>query len=78
MSEVTSYGCGTCSSSTYCGDGICNGTETYSTCPGDCPSDPYSCEPSECGTSGGSCYCDSYCVTAGDCCWNACSVCGYC
>ena len=31
-----------------------------------------------CGGSAGSCYCDAACVTYGDCCSDACSVCGAC
>jgi hypothetical protein len=37
-----------------------------------------SCDPSECGGSGGNCYCDAACVGLGDCCVDACPVCGAC
>jgi len=32
----------------------------------------------DCGGSADTCWCDSGCVIAGDCCWDACSVCGHC
>jgi len=42
--------------------------------------EPTNCAQAGCGNyaSGGSCYCDSSCVDYGDCCYDACSVCGYC
>jgi hypothetical protein len=30
------------------------------------------------GAVGSSCYCDASCVTYGDCCADACSICGFC
>jgi hypothetical protein len=38
---------------------------------------PSSCV-GNCGGYAGACYCDSFCVTYGDCCPDACAVCGYC
>ncbi|MBL8741904.1 MAG: hypothetical protein JNK04_12440, partial [Myxococcales bacterium] len=42
----------------------------------DCPDDPNSCSTCECGSIGGSCYCDEACITSGDCCANAVAFCG--
>lgn len=53
-----------------CGDGTCNGGEDSCSCPGDCPDDPNSCSPCQCGFSGGNCYCDANCISFGDCCPN--------
>ena len=36
------------------------------------------CEPAECGGSGGICFCDAECAEYGDCCDNACVACGAC
>jgi hypothetical protein len=38
----------------------------------------YMCTGNTCGGAGDGCYCDAACVTYGDCCTNACSVCGTC
>jgi hypothetical protein len=61
-----------------CGQNGCEAGEDSCTCPGDCPDDPNSCSSCQCNGSGGSCWCDSACVGFGDCCGNACAVCGYC
>jgi len=53
-----------------CGDGTCNAGEDSCSCVSDCPDDPNSCSPCQCGKSGGSCYCDAACVQMGDCCAN--------
>ena len=76
--------CGVCEGGdppgTGCGNGVCETAagETPCSCPTDCPNDPNSCEACECGTSGGSCYCDAACTQYGDCCANACQACGQC
>lgn len=45
------YGCtdGVCES---CGDNVCNGLETHSSCPGDCPACTPQCEDYMCGDDG--------------------------
>lgn len=53
-----------------CGDGVCQATEDSCKCPADCPDDPNSCSPCQCGNSGGNCFCDPGCVQFGDCCAN--------
>lgn len=53
-----------------CGDGVCQATEDSCSCVADCPDDPASCSPCQCGKSGGNCYCDVGCVNFGDCCAN--------
>ena len=53
-----------------CGDGQCQNGEDSCNCPGDCPDDPNSCSPCQCGGSGGGCFCDAACVQFGDCCFN--------
>ncbi|MBM4353519.1 MAG: hypothetical protein FJ109_06930 [Deltaproteobacteria bacterium] len=67
--------CGQC-----CGNGQCQANlgEDSCTCPKDCPDDPNSCSKCQCNGSGGNCYCDDACVAAGDCCANACQMCGKC
>ena len=37
MTDCSGYDPATCVSTPTCGDGSCNGSETYATCPGDCP-----------------------------------------
>lgn len=52
-----------------CGDGQCNGSEDSCSCPADCPDDPNTCSPCQCGAMGGpNCWCDANCVNFGDCC----------
>ena len=52
-----------------CGDGICEGDEDSCSCFQDCPDNPNSCSPCECGFQGGpNCYCDINCAFNGDCC----------
>jgi len=53
-----------------CGNGQCEAGEDSCNCPGDCPDDPNSCSPCQCGGSGGNCYCDQACVNFFDCCFN--------
>ncbi len=60
-------------STTACGDGVCEGSES-STCKTDCGS----CD-GKCGqpfSSGAACQCDSACGSIGDCCWDKPLVCG--
>ena len=59
-----------CTGAGVCGDGVCGAGEDSCDCPEDCPNDPNSCSPCECGSSGGACYCDALCVENGDCCAN--------
>jgi hypothetical protein len=57
---------------------VCSSGETNATCPSDCPSTTKKCT-GYCGKQSPSgCYCDSACVSSGDCCSDACSTCGYC
>lgn len=52
-----------------CGNGQCQPGEDSCNCPGDCPDDPNSCSPCQCGGMGGpACYCDDFCLQFGDCC----------
>jgi hypothetical protein len=52
-----------------CGDGQCQPGEDSCGCPSDCADDPNTCSPCQCGAKGGPiCYCDAFCVQAGDCC----------
>jgi len=63
-----------------CGNGTCdtNYGESCNSCGQDCcPPTTGSCS-GVCGGSSGSCYCDAACVTYGDCCPDACAVCGQC
>lgn len=54
-----------------CGNGACDPGEDSCSCPSDCPDDPNTCgDPCECGGIGGNCYCDDFCLQAGDCCVN--------
>lgn len=64
------YDTALCVNAGTCGDGVCQATEDSCSCVADCPDDPNSCSPCQCGNSGGSCYCDSDCVNFGDCCAN--------
>lgn len=61
-----------------CGDGLCDlETENEVTCAADC-----GCAAAGCGTTdpapSGNCYCDSGCLGWGDCCSDACTICGIC
>jgi len=52
-----------------CGDGKCQPSEDPCVCPEDCPDDPNTCSPCECGGQGGpNCFCDIFCVLNFDCC----------
>lgn len=52
-----------------CGNGQCQPGEDSCSCPGDCPDDPNSCSPCQCGGQGGPlCWCDDSCIIFGDCC----------
>ena len=63
----------------FCGDGICDNDEDPCTCGEDCPNDPLACEDCECADGvGGLCSCDEFCFYFGNCCDNACDVCGGC
>lgn len=53
-----------------CGNGSCEPNEDSCSCAGDCPDDPNSCSPCQCGGDGGNCWCDAACVSLGDCCAN--------
>lgn len=53
-----------------CGNGQCQQGEDSCNCPGDCPDDPNSCSPCQCGGDGGNCYCDDSCLIFLDCCGN--------
>lgn len=68
---------GACSSAEICLDGACVPKTEKTSCelrvPQCCPGQDNSCTASD-----AACYCDAYCVTANDCCPDACSVCGYC
>ncbi|MEQ9320634.1 MAG: hypothetical protein RIF41_15810, partial [Polyangiaceae bacterium] len=66
-----------CSDTEICLDGACVPKTAQTSCelrvPQCCPGQDNSCTAPD-----AACYCDAYCVTAGDCCADACSVCGYC
>jgi hypothetical protein len=72
---TTTNGPTTTTSGGFCGDGVCGAGEEPCTCT-DCPDDPNSCSACECGAGGPTCWCDEACVTNGDCCPNAVSLCG--
>lgn len=59
-----------------CGDGYCDYANELGTCADDCGT----CTADTCGSFGTTqaCYCDADCVVEGDCCGNACKLCGYC
>lgn len=62
------YNTGNCQSFT-CGDMVCQPGEDPCVCPEDCPNDPMTCSPCECGGQGGdTCYCDIFCLLNKDCC----------
>jgi len=55
---------------TKCGDGVCNGTETNATCPGDCPApkkDLLTCALNKCGAEVNACFGDVGCSGALQC-----------
>lgn len=63
-----SYNTGACESFS-CGDMQCQPGEDSCVCPEDCPEDPATCSPCECGGAGGpDCFCDIFCVLNFDCC----------
>lgn len=66
-----------CSANEVCLEGQCVPKNSTTTCelrvPSCCPGHDDSCTAPD-----AACYCDAYCVTAGDCCPDACAVCGYC
>jgi hypothetical protein len=71
-----SLSCSSCSFNTggcvnmVCGDGVCQPGEDSCNC-ADCPDDPFSCSPCQCGSNGGGpCWCDQFCLQNGDCCAN--------
>jgi len=53
-----------------CGNGQCQQGEDSCSCPQDCPDDPNSCSPCQCGLYFVPCACDPACVQFGDCCAN--------
>ena len=63
-----------------CGDGACNGDETDSSCPVDCGCTAVAEEDGSCveEEAPGFCFCSPDCLEAGDCCADACDVCGVC
>jgi hypothetical protein len=59
-----------------CGNGVCDPRETDLSCPADCGcSQLASCSPQP---QLGRCFCDDSCADLGDCCADACDVCGRC
>jgi hypothetical protein len=64
------FSCGTCAPDKFCDAGVCS--EGGGPGPGSCVGQCGGADPS------GSCYCDDFCVFAGDCCANACAACGFC
>ena len=68
---------GTCEEDEICLDGECVTKTAATSCEergACCAGQDNSCT----AESGAQCFCDEYCVTAGDCCADACSFCGYC
>ena len=64
-------GCSGCNVPAGCGDGVCDGDETDSSCPGDCGCAAVSCQ----AIAPFGCYCDAGCAETGDCCADA-GTCG--
>ena len=64
-----SYNTAACQS-IVCGNGQCQQGEDSCNCAQDCPDDPGTCSPCQCGGLGGACYCDLDCLNFGDCCSN--------
>ncbi len=63
-----SYNTSACSTIS-CGDKQCQPGEDSCVCPEDCPEDPNTCSPCECGGQGGpACFCDIFCLINFDCC----------
>ncbi len=65
------------STTPFCGDGSCNGSESCDTCESDCgpcgdDPNPSSCEETDScgGQAPGGCWCDDACVGYGDCCFD--------
>jgi hypothetical protein len=67
-----------CRPCVFCGDGTCNAGESDADCPQDCgcAAPGESCEFGDPAPFG--CFCDELCVENGDCCADACDVCGQC
>jgi hypothetical protein len=63
-----------------CGDGICDGDETDSSCAVDCGCTAIAEEGGSCveEETPGHCFCSPDCLEGGDCCADACDVCGVC
>lgn len=69
--------CAMCTADEICLDGACQPKDATTSCelrvPQCCPGQDDSCTAPD-----AECFCDAYCVEAGDCCADVCSVCGYC
>lgn len=69
--------CGGCPTGEVCIDSVCMPETEQTTCalrePSCCPG-----RDDACTAPGAVCFCDEYCQEAGDCCPDACNVCGFC
>lgn len=70
-----SFGAGYYARGVQCSGGNCDNKRFYVCQTG---STAASCGASTCGGNAGGCWCDAACLSAGDCCSNACSACGQC
>ena len=62
-----------------CGDGTCSSGETCTSCESDCgPCEQDGSCVNKCDQQSGFCWCDWTCPDFGDCCPDACELCGYC
>lgn len=68
---------GGCTADQVCLDGACVAKTAQTSCelrvPQCCPGQDNTCTAPD-----AACFCDAYCVEAGDCCPDACTTCGYC
>src|SRR5690606_20870569 len=48
-SALCTFNTAGCDSDDVCGDGVCGDSEDSCSCPSDCPDDPNSCSPCQCG-----------------------------
>ncbi len=71
--------CGICGEGGVCTDaGVCEALWALDSCAERAAPKCCDGEDEGCSAPSGTCFCDEYCVQAGDCCPDACGVCGFC